>query len=149
LHVFYIFKSILLKLLNAQSARIHEPCELGPMLEKYGSLRQKSSQVTAAKELKVDEIELHEINNKTMISIFFLAKCYIIICILSASDPGAYLRTALNMQETKIPIIPGIKASSLITKYGTIASAFLICPSRIGQHPEYVAKTRYEIIMTF
>jgi len=51
------------------------------------------------------------------------------------------------MHEVKSPIIPGIPDTSLTKKYGTISSAVLISPNRIGSQFEYTAKIETPVRM--
>lgn len=51
-----------------------------------------------------------------------------------------YLKDALKTQAVKSPIMPGMKVSSFLTKYGTIPSMTGICPVAIGSHPTYEEK---------
>lgn len=52
----------------------------------------------------------------------------------------SYLSTALKIQAVNKPIIPGIEANSLTTKYGTIWSTFFISPCLKGSQCAYMAK---------
>lgn len=121
------FFSILFKL-DSPMIRIQFACPSPLMPWKSLIFEMKSSHVTAAKLFSVDDTVL---NMPTSFSNNFLSSKN-----QALNSLTAYLSTAEKMQDTKIPINPGMNESSFITKCGTMASARRTVPNKIGQQPE-------------